>query len=150
MFNSDYLPTLTTSDISSILTPINLPSKFFCKGVELLNGIESTSAFKAFDSSTPEGDHKLKFRLPGYEKNEIKISIENEKFSTNFRVRELTPVLKLTVTAENKEEGLTKLNGYFPASIDESTIEAKLHNGILTIFAKTDPQKKKNREIKII
>jgi HSP20 family molecular chaperone IbpA len=148
MFNSDYLPTLTTSSLSSILTPINA-DRIFCKGVELLNGLETTSAFKTYDTSTAEGDHKLKFRLPGYEKNEIKICIENEKFSTNFRIRESATMLKLTITAENKEEGVTKLNGYFPSSIDESTIEAKLYNGILTIFAKTDPQKKKNREIKI-
>lgn len=153
MYNNNFLPSLTTSDLLTLVAPLStasLSKSFFSKDFETLNGINSTSS--AIDNSksmNEESDHKLKFKLPGYEKSEIKISLENSSKAKNYTFLEPYGFLKVTVLAQNKEEGITRFNGYFPKSIDESTIEAKLNNGILTITAKTDPKKNKEKEIQI-
>ena len=150
MFNNNYLPSLTTSDLLTLVGSV--PTALFSKGFDTLNGVQLTSILS--DTTTKgtkvsENEHKLKFKVPGYEKNEIKITVENsDKNKQKFKYWE--PLfLKVLVVAQNKEEGTLKQEAYFPQSVDESTIEAKLNNGILTVTAKIDPQKSKERQIQI-
>lgn len=151
MFNNDYLPSLTTSDLLGFTKPF--PVTILNKAFETLNGIELPSMFSETslkESKNLEKEHKLKFKVPGYEKNEITVTIENSDLSSKrFKYFEQSQFLKVVVVAQNKEEGTLKQEAYFPHSINESTIEAKLNNGILTIAAKVDPQKSKERQIQI-
>lgn len=152
MFNNDYLPSLTTSDLLTTLVG-SVPTTLFSKGFDTLNGAQLTSILS--DTTTrgtkvSETEHKLKFKVPGYEKNEINITVESsDRNRQKFKYWEQTQFLKVSVTAQNKEEGTLKQEAYFPQTIDESTIEAKLNNGILMITAKVDPKKNKEREIQI-
>lgn len=152
MINNDYLPSLTTSNLLTTLVS-SVPSSLFSKGFDTLNGTQLASIFSdstAKGTKISETEHKLKFKVPGYEKNEINITIENsEKNRQNFKYWEQLQFLKVSVTAENKEEGILKQEAYFPRTIDETTIEAKLNNGILVITAKIDPKKNKERQIQI-
>jgi HSP20 family molecular chaperone IbpA len=143
---SDFLPTITTCDLLSLFTPIKANS--LTEGFEKINGVSLKTTLEN-PTSESQSDHKLKFKLPGYEKNEIKISIENFDKSRRYRVIEAAGFLKVTIVAQNKEEGTTRYEGYFPQSVDDSTIQAKLNNGILTLTAKTDPKKTREREIQI-
>lgn len=153
MYNNNFLPSITTSDLLTLIgSPLSTAtiSNLFSKGFETLDGLKSSlPTVENLKSSTSDNDHKLKFKLPGYEKNEIKISLENSSKAKNYTFLEPYGFLKVTVLAQNKEEGTTRFEGYFPKTIDESTIEAKLNNGILTIAAKIDPKKSKEREIPI-
>lgn len=144
---TNFLPSLTTSDLLSMLTPID--SNYLTNGFEKINGLELKSMLDTSKSSSSESDHKLKFKLPGYEKTEIKILVDSSEKSKKYTFMEPVGFLKVSVVAQNKEEGTTKLEGYFPKSIDESTIQAKLNNGILILTAKIDPKKSKEREIQI-
>lgn len=154
MYNNNFLPSITTSDLLTLVgAPLSTStiSNLFSKGFDTLNGVNlASSALDNLKNPNKEEDQKLKFKLPGYEKNEIKISIESgqEKYRRN-RLFEPVGFLKVVIVAQNKEEGTIKYEGYFSQSIDESTIQAKLNNGILIITAKTDPKKSKEREIPI-
>jgi hypothetical protein len=148
MFNSNYPSLLTTSDL--LFQTLDLPSLF---GDETLNGAQldllsnGGSKLKTSTKTENEDFHILKFKLPGYEKEEIKITIEN--LPSSYRGSNFI-FLKVKVTAENKEEGLLKLEKYFPSSIDQSTVKASLKNGVLTLTAQKDPLKQSERQIQIV
>jgi HSP20 family molecular chaperone IbpA len=69
------------------------------------------------------GISKIKFRVPGYEKSEIKLNIEKGQYGKKT----------LTIKAENKEFGILKISETLHSAVDESSIRASLKNGILTV-----------------
>lgn len=73
------------------------------------------------------GYSKIKFRVPGYEKSEIKLSIEKGQYGKKV----------LSIKAENKEFGVLKISEILSSSVDESSIKASLKNGILTVSCAT-------------
>jgi HSP20 family molecular chaperone IbpA len=74
------------------------------------------------------GFSKIKFRVPGYEKSEIKLSVD--KGSNGKKI--------LNIKAENKEFGILKISETLSSIVDESSIKASLKNGILTISYNTN------------
>lgn len=87
-----------------------------------------------------DGVYTLKYKLPGYEKNEIKISFDSKPSYTNRTV---------TVTAFNKEYGNEKFVNLVHASIDEKSVKANLKNGILTLSYTLEKVKNPLASIKI-
>jgi HSP20 family molecular chaperone IbpA len=73
------------------------------------------------------GYSKIKFRVPGYEKSEIKLSVEKGQHGKKI----------LNIRAENKEFGVLKISEILNSSVDESSIKASLKNGILTVSCAT-------------
>jgi HSP20 family molecular chaperone IbpA len=74
------------------------------------------------------GISKIKFRVPGYEKPEIKLSIDKGHHGKKI----------LNIKAENKEFGILKISETLSSTVDESSIKASLKNGILTISCSTN------------
>jgi HSP20 family molecular chaperone IbpA len=69
------------------------------------------------------GFSKIKFRVPGYEKSEIKLSVDKGHYGKKI----------LNIRAENKEFGILKISEILHSAVDESSIKASLKNGILTV-----------------
>ena len=82
----------------------------------------------------------FKYKLPGYEKNEIKIDSEN--FHSQTRV--------LKIIAENEEFGTTIYKSVIPNNVDEKSIKASLRNGILTLSFSLEKVKSPFANIKIL
>ena len=107
------------------LTDEIINQAFGLKGNLNLNSLPTLANQSYADEN---GYSKIKFRVPGYEKSEIKLSID--KNSNGKKV--------LNIKAENKEFGILKISEILNSSIDESSIKASLKNGILTITCNTN------------
>ena len=98
---------------------------------ELVNGLFDSNRRLAFEDhnliipTKKDGIITLKYKVPGYEKNEIKIDL-NQSLSNGVD-------RYLTVKATNREYGTTMYKSYIPKNIDEKLTKANLKNGILTL-----------------
>ena len=98
---------------------------------ELVNGLFDSNRRLAFEDhnliipTKKDGIITLKYKVPGYEKNEIKIDL-NQSLSNGVD-------RYLTVKATNSEYGTTMYKSYIPKNIDEKLTKANLKNGILTL-----------------
>lgn len=80
------------------------------------------------DTITPKennGVYSLKFKLPGFNKEDIKISFEAKENSRANRI--------VTISASNAEFGTEKFQSFVHNNIDDKSTKATLKNGILTI-----------------
>lgn len=93
---------------------------------DLISTSLSTLANQSY--ADENGYSKIKFRVPGYEKPEIKLSIEKGQYGKKV----------LSIRAENKEFGVLKISEILSSSVDESSIKASLKNGILTVSCSTN------------
>lgn len=99
-----------------------------------------------FQQSKPSKEgYEAKFKVPGYEKNEIKVSLSNKHL--NYYENGIKTIL---IEASNKEYGLTKYYTTMTSNIDEASISATLKNGILTVSAELDAKKTKSKLITIV
>jgi len=67
----------------------------------------------------------LKYKVPGYDRDDIKIDIKSSNSLNSDRI--------LTVIANNTEYGGITYKSYVPKNIEEKQTKANLKNGILTL-----------------
>jgi len=110
MYNSNtwFLEPLTNSLINDLLQPATK--------LNMIDEVKTTSK---------DGIITAKYKVPGYNKDEIKIDI---KPSNSFHIDRT-----LTVAANNLEYGPINYRSYVPKNIDEKLTKASLKNGILTL-----------------
>jgi HSP20 family molecular chaperone IbpA len=86
---------------------------------------KNISVIEEIKTSSKDGIITAKYKVPGYNKDEIKIDI---KPSNGFNVDRT-----LTINANNAEYGAVNYKSYIPKNIDEKLTKANLKNGILTL-----------------
>jgi HSP20 family molecular chaperone IbpA len=95
-----------------------------------------------FTFKQKDGSFESKLKLPGFQKNEIKISFENKITSDILGKR-------LNIVAKSTEYGSYSFYTFIPSTMDDTSVNAVLKNGILHLTAKTDIKKTKERLIEI-
>ena len=124
------MSTYTTTPLTNWLKLINQDPS----GVSLLNNYYNNNL------TQKDGIYSVEFKVPGYEKDEIQISLSNATNSKNK---------VLTVKAENKEYGKTSEQIALTSNVEEKTIKASLKNGILKVSFCLEKEKSKLIEIKV-
>jgi HSP20 family molecular chaperone IbpA len=76
------------------------------------------------DAQSKDGLMYFKYKLPGYEKDQIKIDISQPTIS---------PTRSINIKAYNDEYGNTTYSSVLLKNIDEKLTKANLKNGILTL-----------------
>lgn len=87
------------------------------------------------------GIFTLKVKVPGYDKNDIKILFTEKNSYERHR--------KINLTAENEEYGIQKTSLLIHNNFDEKTVKANLKNGILTITYALEKTKSSLSSIRI-
>jgi HSP20 family molecular chaperone IbpA len=106
---------------------------------EYPSGITSLSNYKNI-VSIKDGIYYFEFKVPGYEKDEIQISLINGNTSRNK---------VLNIKAENKEYGKYTEKVVLSTNVEEKSIKASLKNGILKVSLIPEKEKTKLIEIKV-
>ncbi len=83
------------------------------------------------DIKETETDYELDIELPGYAKNEIKISLENGYLTVNASKQKKEENGKKYLRREISES--TSRSYYVGADVTRDSIKAKFENGILTL-----------------
>lgn len=91
------------------------------------------------ETKNKDGTFTIKFKIPGYQKEEIKITF-SEKYSNNKCI---------DVFANNEEFGFEKYSSIVHRDVDEKSVKATLKNGILTISYSLQKAKTSSSSIKI-
>ena len=117
---------------------------------DILDESAYSSWMPAIDILERENDFNIKIELPGVDKNDVKITVQNDV---------------LTIKGEKKQEGEKKSENYhyverrygsfqrsftLPSSVDGAKIDASYENGVLNIIVpKIEEVKPKEIEVKI-
>lgn len=110
MYNSKwYLEPLTTEMLSNVFS----------------NTLPTLSTTHNVTPESKDGLLYLKYKLAGYEKDDIKIDVSQTSNLLNYR--------SITVKANNKEYGPITYVSSVPKNIEEKLTKANLKNGILTL-----------------
>lgn len=130
MIYRNYMNTYTTTPLTNWLKLMN----------QYPSGITSLSNYYNNNLTVKDGLYCFEFKVPGYEKDQIEISLTNANASKN-RV--------LTVKAENKEYGKFSEQVILSTNVEEKSIKASLKNGILKVSFIPEKEKTKLIEIKV-
>jgi HSP20 family molecular chaperone IbpA len=87
-----------------------------------------------------DGVYCFEFKVPGYEKDEIQISLTNGNTSKNK---------VLNIKAENKVYGKYTEQVVLSTNVEEKSVKASLRNGILKISLIPEKEKTKLIQIKV-
>jgi HSP20 family molecular chaperone IbpA len=104
------------------------------------SSIAPLSTYYNNNVTVKDGLYCFEFRVPGYEKDQIQISLTNGNTSKN-RV--------LNIKAENKEYGKFSEQVILSNNVEEKSIKASLKNGILKVSFVPEKEKSKLIEIKV-
>jgi len=112
-------------ETKTLINPWNNPNidSLFTSLIHDSSTTNSLSTLVKSSYADEKGNFEIDFRVPGYEKDEVKISIDKSKSGSKI----------LNIRAENKEFGILKISQSILADFDESKIKATLKNGILKI-----------------
>jgi HSP20 family molecular chaperone IbpA len=91
------------------------------------------------ETKNKDGTFTMKFKVPGYQKEEVKITF-SERYSNNRCI---------DVFANNEEFGFEKYSSIVHRDIDEKSVKATLRNGILTVSYSLQKPKNSSSSIKI-
>jgi HSP20 family molecular chaperone IbpA len=109
---------------------MNITDEIINQAFGLRTNLNSTSLSTLANQGHADenGLSKIKFRVPGYEKSEIKLSVDKGLHGKKI----------LNIKAENKEFGILKISEILNSTVDDSSIKASLKNGILTVTCVTN------------
>ncbi len=104
------------------------------------SGVASLTNYYNNNITEKDGIYSIEFKVPGYEKDEIQISLSNGNIAKSKL---------LTIKAENKQYG--KLSEQVPLNVmvEEKSVKASLKNGILRVSFIPEKEKSKFIEIKV-
>ncbi len=104
---------------------------------ELWNGFESDNSRRmALDIIEKDNGFIIKADLPGYKKEDVKISVKNNQLTISASKTEEKKVDEGTVHREERYSGSYSRTLTLPNSCLNSDIKAKLDNGVLTLDIK--------------
>lgn len=101
------------------------------------------------DITETEKDYQMEIEMPGFEKSDISISLENEYLTVRAEKKE-----KEESGEKNrylrKERSVSCERSYFVGDIKEEDVKAKYNNGVLSLVVpKDEPKKALPRNISI-
>ena len=99
---------------------------------QLLDSLFTTNSTNKFNhtevyAQSKDGLITAKYKLPGYERDDIKIDTSQTPTVNNYSYR------TIIVKANNSEYGAVSYSTSIPKNIDEKLTKANLKNGILTL-----------------
>jgi HSP20 family molecular chaperone IbpA len=116
MYNQNWLVEPFTSDVfNSLFNNISISSD---------TKDNSKNQTMHITSQSKDGLIYFKYKLPGYEKDQIKIEVGQPTISSTRSI---------LIKAHNDEYNTTTYTSYIPKNIDEKLTKANLKNGILTL-----------------
>jgi HSP20 family molecular chaperone IbpA len=124
------MDTYTTTPLTNWLKLIN----------QYPSAVTSLNNYYNNNVTEKDGVYCFEFKVPGYEKNEIEISLINSNGLKNKT---------LSVKAENKEYGIFSEKVMLNCNVEEKSIKAFLKNGILKVSLTPEKEKSKFIEIKV-
>ena len=136
-------------------TPTTLSSwleDFFNDGFYSHSGREITNtSWPRVDITEEENEYKIKADLPGLEKKDISISVEEGVLSIEGEKKaELEKKEKDRYYHFERSYGKFRRAFSLPEYVDEKSINANLKNGVLEVsLKKTEPPKPKKIEVKV-
>jgi HSP20 family protein len=139
------------SDVLNMQREINkMFNSFFRSGAEEDQSLMATGWYPAVDLVERDSDYVVKMELPGVDKNDVKVTIQNTT---------------ITVRGEKKQEKESKDSSYFrleraygtfersftlPGEVQSEKINASYKDGILTItLPKAETAKRRAIEVKV-
>jgi HSP20 family molecular chaperone IbpA len=99
-----------------------------------INGSTSKNLFEPYSYAKyleQDGIYSILIKLPGYEKNEVKVSLNSQDQKNKY----------ISISAENKEYGNYSEKFLIKKAIEDKTIKANLKNGILTVSFSLEKEK---------
>lgn len=125
---------------------------------QLFDHIKSDSfeeeAYKTFmpavDILERENDFNIKVELPGVEKSDVKITVQNDVLTIRGEKKKVSEKKEENYTRTERSYGIFQRSFTLPASVTSEKIEASYDNGVLSVtIPKLEEAKPQEIEVKI-
>lgn len=115
------------------------------------NGDGAGSLIPPIDLSETDGSVQVRMDLPGIEAKEIDVQVRNNYLQVTGETKEEKEEKGKTYHRIERHSGKISRSILLPCDVNESQIDAKFHNGVLTVtLPKAEQTKSKRVEVKAV